>query len=420
MEILLIDKPQDTAWRFSMKDELDLHGYKKIAIMGGTFDPIHYGHLITARAVRERLGIERVVFMPTGNPPHKQGGTVTDAHARYDMTCLAADGEPGFAVSRIETDREGMSYTLDTVNQLSSMCDKKCKIYFIIGADALSEIIDWYRPKELMRLCRIIAVTRPGTKLRELKDRALYLKNNYGAHIRLIEVPAVDISSTDIRNRVFAGMSISFLTPPAVCSYIEKNGLYKPDDGFDDIRKKLYLSLTPKRFLHTRGVAEEAKKLAAVYGCDPDKAYLAGLLHDCAKDLGRQRSAELCKKYSVELDRVLKTQPDLIHSFLGAVLAQKEYGVNDEDIINAIRYHTTGRPDMSVLEKIIYLADFFEPSRKSFDGMERIRSLAYEDTDAAMDFSLNHTIDYNSKKNRLIHPLSLRAAEFYKNKNKGG
>ena len=110
MEILLIDEPQNTAWRFSMKDELDLHGYKKIAIMGGTFDPIHYGHLITARAVRERLGIERVVFMPTGNPPHKQGGTVTDAHARYDMTRLAAADEPGFAVSRIETDREGMSY----------------------------------------------------------------------------------------------------------------------------------------------------------------------------------------------------------------------------------------------------------------------------------------------------------------------
>jgi nicotinate-nucleotide adenylyltransferase len=404
-------------------DNFNLHGYKKIAIMGGTFDPIHNGHLVAAEAVRDELGIEKIVFMPTGNPPHKQGIGITDALTRYVMTVLATSSNPYFCVSRIETDRAGMSYTIDTIKALRKLCDKDCEVYFITGADAIEELPTWHKPDELMKICKFIGVTRPGIKPHNMKDSIKELEEKYGADIRFLEVPALAISSTDIRNRVFAGKTISYLVPTSVGGHIHKEELYT-DGGdihingidLDKIKKRLHYELSPKRFLHTRGVAEEARKLAEVYDADKAAAYLAGLLHDCAKDLGKARSFELCEEYNVELDEVLREQPDLIHSFLGAAVAKHEYGIDDEDILSAIKYHTTGRENMSTLEKIIYLADFFEPSRKPFDGIEQMRALAYSNLDAAMDFALNHTIDYNTKKNRLIHPLSLEAALYYSGK----
>lgn len=402
------------------KDNLNLHGLKKIAIMGGTFDPIHYGHLVAAEAVRDELGIEKIVFMPTGTPPHKQGIGITDALTRYIITVLATSGNPCFCVSDYETKKQGMCYTIETIKAVRSMCDKDCEVYFITGADAIEELPTWRNPAELMQICKFIAVTRPGIKANNLKESIKKLEADYGADIRFLEIPALSISSTDIRNRVFAGKTINYLMPTAVSGYILKEGLYAEQanikiNGFDlsSIKKQLHYELSPKRFLHTKGVAEEARRLAEVYDIDADKAYIAGILHDCAKDLGKERSLELCREYGMELDEVLVSQPDLIHSFLGAEVARKQYGITDEDILNAIRYHTTGRENMSDLEKIIYLADFFEPSRKPFDGIEEMRALAYSNLDSAMDFALNHTIDYNTKKNRLIHPLSLSAAVYY-------
>ena len=398
-------------------DSLNLKGMKKIAVMGGTFDPIHYGHLVAAEAVRDEIEADCVIFIPTGNPPHKQGLSVTAAQLRYDMTALAVEDNPHFVVSDTETNREGMSYTLDTVKALKEICDDDCEVYFITGADAVSELITWHDPKELLSLCSFIAVTRPGYKNKLLARDIELLKRELGADIRQLEVPALAISSTDIRNRVFAGNSINYLLPPAVCVYIEEKGLYKNEVDIDcprSIKRRLRYMLTPKRFLHSRGVAEEAYRLAVHYGLNFQKAYMAGILHDCAKCLDEDTSFELCEKYGIKLDRVLREQPELIHSFLGAEMARHDFDIEDEEILSAIRYHTTGRPNMSELEKIIYLADFFEPSRKPFEGIETIRSLAYTDLNRAMDFALNHTINYIGKKNRLVHPLSLEAADCYR------
>lgn len=409
------------------KETLKLHGYKKIAIMGGTFDPIHYGHLVAAEAVRDELDIEKVVFMPTGAPPHKQGTGITDPLTRYIMTVLATSSNPYFCVSRIETDKKTLCYTIDTIKELKKYCDADCVIYFITGADAIGELPTWHKPAELMKMCKFIAVTRPGVKSSKLKDTIDALKKDYGADIQLLEVPALSISSTDIRNRVYSGKTIQYLMPSTVSGYIKKEGLYTDDEDIDlsqldfefdtaAVRKRLHYELSPKRFLHVRGVADEACRLALTHDAEVEKAYVAGLLHDCAKDFTHEESFALCEKYGMELDEVLKAQPDLIHSFLGAEIAKHDYGVTDEDILNAIRYHTTGRENMSKLEKIIYLADFFEPSRKPFDGIEEMKALAYNDLNRAMDFALNHTITYNTKKNRQIHPLSLEAAVYYTNR----
>ena len=184
----------------------------------------------------------------------------------------------------------------------------------------------------------------------------------------------------------------------------------------DVIKEKLQSALSIDRYIHTLGVAEEAQKLAAVYG-DAElvkKAEYAGLLHDCAKDYPDDIKKRFCKKYHVTVDDVMKKQLGLIHPFLGAEVAKREYGVEDEDIIGAIRWHTTGKPEMTVLEKIVFIADYIEPNRKPFDGLEKARKLAYEDLDKAMAYILESTIEYVKERNRALHPYSVEALEYYK------
>ncbi len=402
-----------------MSDLDILKNCKRLAILGGTFDPIHYGHLVTAETVLKELDLEKVLLIPSGRPPHKQNVNISDNEHRYLMTVIAAEDNPDFIVSRMEIDRPGMTYTVDTLKTLRRICPKRCEIYFITGADAALQISTWRTPGEIVKMCKLVIVTRPG-----------YDKNGIEAELEkagigldrvvFMDVPALDISSTDIRNRVSIGRSIRYLLPPNVEKYILKHGLYvympdkKTAKKAEMIIKKLQKALSQRRFIHTRGVAEESVRLARVHGADEKKAYIAGLLHDCAKDIPNKEKTELCKKYGVEIDKVLAEQPDLLHQFLGAELAKNLYGIADKEILDAIRYHTTGRPDMGVLEKIVYLADFFEPSRRFYEGRDEIKALAYKDLDKAVAFSLKHTIDYNENKKRLIHPLGKSAFEFYK------
>ncbi len=403
-----------------MKQLSQYKNYKKIAVMGGTFNAIHMGHRVAAEAVRQELDIERVIFIPTGNAPHKENDPMYNEH-RYLMTVLATVTNPDFEVSRMEIDRTGKSYTIDTIKELRRKCSKECEIYFITGADAIEQILTWKDPDELLSMCRFVAVTRPGYNRTKLEKAIDTLKQKYKGNIEFLEVPALSISSTDIRNRVIADKTIKYLVPETVENYILKFGLYTTEYSqapyINDINKRLHNVLTPKRFRHTQGVAEEAVRLAQRYNGDIDKAYLAGLLHDCAKCYTDEEKLRMCEEYNVPLDKILKKQPDLAHSFLGAALAKAEYGIKDEDIINAICYHTTGRADMSLLEKIIYIADYIEPNRESFPGLEKIRELAYTDIDKAVEYALHNTIDYNKEKNRIIHPLSITALEYYREEN---
>ncbi len=402
-----------------MKELSQYKKYKRIAVMGGSFNPIHNGHLVAAEAVRQEMDIERVIFIPAGSSPHKESDPMYNEH-RYLMTVLATVTNPDFEVSRTEIDRMGKSYTIDTIRELRHKCSKDCEIYFITGADAIAEILTWKDPEELLSMCKFVAVTRPGYDKTKLKATIDTLNTKYKGNIEFLEIPALSISSTDIRNRVTAGKTIKYLVPESVENYILKFGLYGAGlslSGTEYINKKLYSVLTPKRFRHTQGVAKEAVRLAERYGADTDKAYLAGLLHDCAKCYTDEEKLAMCRQYNVPLDDVLYAQPDLAHSFLGAALAKAVYGVKDEDIINAIAYHTTGRENMSLLEKIIYIADYIEPNREPFKGLEEIRELAYKDIDKAVEYSLKNTIDHNVNKKRMIHPLSITALEYYREGN---
>ena len=199
---------------------------QKIGIMGGTFDPIHLGHLTTAENVREGYALDKVLFIPAASPPHKQHQQVTPAMHRYRMTVLATEDNPHFMVSPLEMQRSGPSYSIDTVHELIERFGASTQFYFIAGADAIQELPTWERITELLRLCHFIAVSRPGTvpNLGELRARFGSLGEG---HIHSLPAPKLEISSTDVRNRVRQGRSIRYIVPAAVAQYIYREGLYR-------------------------------------------------------------------------------------------------------------------------------------------------------------------------------------------------
>lgn len=201
-------------------------GCPRVGLMGGTFDPIHHGHLLIAEVARTEFGLERVVWLPAGTPPHKQDQKVTCAEHRYAMVVLATASNPHFEVSRQELEREGPSYTVDTVETFRKTAPE-CQLFFITGADAILEILTWHRHQELVRICRFIAVTRPGYDLDRLKN---VLPPHYVERIDTITAPGIDISSTDIRDRIRTGDPVRYLIPELVEAYLRKHRLYLGDE----------------------------------------------------------------------------------------------------------------------------------------------------------------------------------------------
>ena len=197
----------------------------RVGVIGGTFDPIHVGHLIIAEEARTRLGLDRVVFVPAGQPPHKLDHQIADPERRLDMVQLAIADNEHFCVSRVDLDREGPCYTVDTIRLLQDAWGAEAEIYFVIGSDSLADLPNWYHPEELLRLCRVVTVERPGQEVNvEELGRLLVGADSL---IRMPDTPIVDISATEIRSRVRGGRGIRYLVPPSVECYIDQHGLYR-------------------------------------------------------------------------------------------------------------------------------------------------------------------------------------------------
>ena len=196
---------------------------EKIGIMGGTFDPIHYGHLLAAEESRRQLKIDRLVFVPTGTPPHKKDRPITSAEDRYAMTLLATAGVREFSVSRTEIDRKFPSHTVDTLEELLRMSVPGSELFFITGLDALLGIDTWKDYMRLPSLCTLVTATRPGYSVAGVENLPAGIRQC----LKLVEIPQFAISSTEIRSRVRDGRSIRFLVPHLVENYIECRGLYK-------------------------------------------------------------------------------------------------------------------------------------------------------------------------------------------------
>jgi nicotinate-nucleotide adenylyltransferase len=191
---------------------------RRIGVMGGTFDPVHHGHLVAASEVAGRFSLDEVVFVPTGQPWQKTNHPVSTAEDRYLMTVIATASNPRFSVSRVDIDRNGPTYTIDTLNDLRERFGEKAELFFITGADALEAILGWHRAAELFALAHFIGVTRPG---HHLSDQGFP-----EGSVSLVEVPALAISSTDCRSRVLAGDPVWYLVPDGVVQYISKRNLY--------------------------------------------------------------------------------------------------------------------------------------------------------------------------------------------------
>lgn len=197
---------------------------KKTGIMGGTFNPIHYGHLLLAESAREDLLLDQILFMPSGNSYMKDSASIASKADRIAMTSLAIEGNPYFKLSTLETDREGATYTCDTLKQLHDLLPEH-ELYFILGADSLYSIERWKNPASIMNNCTLVASVREGS-LGNIKEKADFLRQEYDAQIHLLPERNIDISSTEIRNRLKEGRSIKYMIPDPVLEYIKEKGMY--------------------------------------------------------------------------------------------------------------------------------------------------------------------------------------------------
>lgn len=198
----------------------------KIGICGGTFDPVHVAHLAVAELVREEFALDKVLFIPSGKPPHKDLASVTDPNHRLKMVQCAVSSNPNFEAVSIEVERRGYTYTIDTLKQLQELYPKGTEFYYIIGADVVMDLLKWKRSEEVFALTSFIALMRPGFQDEEFKTRLAYLKKEYGAKITGFEAPLIEISSTLIRDRLKNGKSVKYFITEPVEGYIKKNKLY--------------------------------------------------------------------------------------------------------------------------------------------------------------------------------------------------
>ncbi len=197
----------------------------RVGVLGGTFDPVHHGHLVAAQEVRHALALDTVLLVPAGNPPHKPERPISAADHRLAMVSLAIAGRPGFELSRVDVDRPGLHFTLDTLTILQQQWVAGTRFFFIVGADSLAELTGWRRPGEILGLADLAVVERPGVRvdLPALEARLPRL----GSHLHWVNMPLLQISSTDLRARVRDGRPIAFLVPRSVEDYILEHGLYR-------------------------------------------------------------------------------------------------------------------------------------------------------------------------------------------------
>lgn len=378
----------------------------RVGIYGGTFDPPHLGHMEAARAAADALELDQLIFVPAKMPPHKPlPKDSASPEQRLEMTRMMADGllmPDRVQVDSLELEREGKSYTSDTVQQLHKRWPDS-KLWLLMGSDMFVTLPDWHKAKTILNLARIAAFARSETDTAEaLAVQAKRLHKEYGAKARIISVPKdIWISSSEVR-REGTGRG---LWPP-IWGYILRHGLYGTHADLthlsdDDLRACSLSMVYAKRHAHILGVEQTAVELAKRWGADPELARRAAILHDCTKYLDLNDQLKICSKYDILLDSLEGQSAKLLHAKTGAALAKYVYG-QPEEVCQAIYWHTTGRPNMTLLDKIIYLADYIEPNR-DFDGVEKLRQLCRTDLDGALLLGLEMSITDLKSRDAAIH-----------------
>ena len=389
---------------------------KRIGILGGTFNPIHLAHIMLAETAYARLGLDKVLIMPSNNPPHKQNDGLASDEDRAEMVRLAVEGHEHLEFSDFELKREGITYTSDTLRLLCEE-DPDARYYFIIGADSLFKFDHWHAPEEILRRCALVCSGRGSVgseavrkRIEEIRD--LYATDDFMPEIYYVDLPATEISSNLIRDLISYEMPAEAYLAPSVLKYILDRGLYL-NGQFEAIKRDLRALLKPARYEHSLSVAKTAVYLAMSIGYETYRPYLTGILHDCAKYMNDEDMLRAAEENGIELEDIEKRAVQLVHAKVGACFARTKYGIEDEDIISAIKYHTTGKPAMTTLEQLIYISDTIEPLRKWENSTEPdlIRSIATSDLDRATYVILKRTFEYITRMYR--DNVSERTRETY-------
>lgn len=386
----------------------------KIGIYGGTYNPPHIGHFKAAQGAVVGLGLDKLILIPTASPPHKGMDAMTPSIThRLAMTermadCLGAVVE----VSTLELDRGGASYTVDTLLTLKEMYPQD-ELWLLLGSDMFLTLEGWREPEQLMALAHLATFSRQGGEdWQALATHREKLEKGYGAVVEILSLPeGVEVSSTQLRGELAQGGGADKLLP-SVYGYLLMEGLYGLDVDLknltcDQLRACCDSMIKAKRVPHMRGTEGEAVKLAQRWGCDTTLARKAAILHDCTKYWSHEDHLALCDSHGMALDDLEREGVKLLHAKSGALVAREVFGM-PEEVVEAICWHTTAKGNMTILEQIIYLADYMEPCR-TFDGVEEMRRLAYTDLKAALLMGCDMSIEEMKQRERPLHPRTREA-----------
>lgn len=388
---------------------------ERIGIYGGTFNPPHVGHIRGAQYAIDALQLQKLLLVPSCVAPHKDlPASSPSPDQRAEMLCLAKTEK--MEVCDIELIRGGTSYTYETVETLAAQYPG-AELVLLMGTDMFLSFLSWKQPQRILEKVSLAVLYRGDqNELSQIADQKKALEKQ-GAKVYLVENPITAISSTQLRRLLHFGCSGEYLHS-SVEDYIQKNKLYGVGEDhrnlpMEELERVVVSLLKPNRVAHVLGCRDTAVELAKRWGADPIDAARAGLLHDVTKALDGPLQLTLCGEYGIVLGDFSGRNPKTLHALTGSLVAERIFGENKQ-VVDAIRSHTTGKPDMSTLEKVIYLADYVEPNR-DFPGVEALRKLAFENLDQALKMGLEMTLELLRKNKQEISPESVEALQFLQN-----
>ena len=381
----------------------------KIGIFGGTFNPPHIGHVRAAQASARELKLDRLLVIPDFLPPHKDLAPGSpDGEERLRLCRIAFGGIKKCRVSDMELKRGGRSYTVDTLPRVRETYPQ-ARLYLLMGTDMLLCFEEWREFEEILSMATLAVFARGEGEERQIAAASENLRLRYGANVKTVKLEETVASSTEIRALLPQRAGRELLTEGTYAEIIRLR-LYGAKPEYEWLRQKAYAMLDPKRVAHVKGCEEEAVRLAERWGADTERAREAAILHDVTKKEKLDEQLRLCEKYGIMLDDMERTEGKLLHSKTGAGIAKYEFGCDDE-VYSAIFWHTTGKEDMALLDKVIYMADYIEPNR-DFEGVEELRRLAYSDLDRALEKGFSMSIEDMTSRNIVPHARTLGALEW--------
>ena len=388
---------------------------ERIGIYGGTFNPPHVGHIQAAKQAVSTLGLTKLLMIPAYAPPHKAvlPSNSPRARQRLEMLRIAAADCPQIEVSDLELKREGISYTWETLETVKKLYPG-AELVLLMGTDMFLTFDTWKNPEKILGEVTLGVFYRgdKGEKAAALKQKETLEAR--GARVVLVHNDVIVISSTQMR-RLLAFRCAGEFLPAGVLDYIREYNLYDTRTNWknlpmDKLEQVVVSLLNPNRVRHVLGCRDTAVALAERWGADVTDAARAGILHDITKAIDGPLQLTLCDAYGKLLDDFSKRYPRTLHALTGAMVAQRIFGENPA-VVSAIESHTTGKANMTLLEKIIYVADYMEPNR-DFPGVEKLRELAFSDLDGALKLGLEMTLEHLKAQGAEVSPASRSALDW--------